>query len=158
MTLLRAWFDARSLREKRLILAMLGLAALTLAWAAIILPVSDGLNASRERHDDAVVRLADTEARVEALAALRRARPPATAGGLDAAIRASADAAGLPLETLNQLGPARVQVGLGSARAGALMAWTASLERQGLLVDSAQLTNNGDQTVAARLTLRARQP
>ena len=46
---MRDWFASRSLRERRLILVMLGLAAVTLVWAAIILPVRNGLSSSRER-------------------------------------------------------------------------------------------------------------
>ena len=156
MTPLRAWFDARSPREKRLILVMLALAVLVLLWAGVVLPVTDGLAAARERHGDAVIRLAETEARMDSLAALGRARAPSLAGGLDAAVRAGAEAAGFAPQTLNLLGPDRVQVGIASARPGALIGWAASLEQQGLLVDSLQLTNNGDGSVAATLTLRAR--
>ena len=156
MTGLRPWFDARSLREKRLILTMLALAVLTFVWAGVIVPVGDALSSARERHGDAVIRLAETQARVDALNKLARARPPALAGGLDAAVRTSADAAGLPLQALNQMGPDRVQVGVATARAGALLAWSSSLERQGLLVDSVQLTDNGDRTVRADMTIRSR--
>jgi general secretion pathway protein M len=153
---LRLWFDGRSLREKRLLLAMLALAALTLVWAGIVLPVTDGLSSSRQRLGDAVVRLGETEARVDALAALARARPAALPGGLDAELRRRADAAGFTLGTLNQLGPGRVQIGIASARGGALMAWVASLESAGILVESMRLTDGGDHTVAAQMTLRAR--
>ncbi len=156
MTALRVWFDGRSLRERRLILAMLALAVLVVLWAGVALPVTDGLASARERHGEAVIRLAETQARVDTIAALARGRAPALTGGLDAAVRASADQAGFALGTLNLLGPDRVQAGIASARPGALVAWVALLERQGLLVDSLQLTNNNDGSVAATLTLRVR--
>ena len=156
MTGLRAWFVGRSLREKRLILAMLALALLTLLWAGIVLPVTDGLLSSRQRQQDAVVRLGDTEARVAALQALAKARPAALAGGLDAELRRRADAAGFTLGTLNQLGTGRVQLGIGSAKGAALMAWVAGLEQDGILVESMRVTDNGDDTLAAQMTLRAR--
>ena len=156
MTRLRAWFDALSLREKRLILAMLALAVLTLLWGGIVLPVTDGLSSIRQRQQDAVIRLGDTEARVAALEALGKARPAALSGGLDAELRRRADAAGFTVQTLNQLGPGRAQLGLASARGGALMAWVEDLERSGILVESMRLTDNGDHTLAAQMTLRAR--
>lgn len=156
MTGLRAWFDGRSLRERRLILVMLGLAALTLLWAGIVLPVTDGLSSSRQRQQDAVIRLGDTEARVAALEALAKARPAALSGGLDAELRRRAEAAGFTLQTLNQLGPGRVQLGIASARGGALMTWVAGLEQGGILVEAMRLTDNGDRTLAAQMTLRAR--
>ena len=69
---LRTWFEGRSLRERRLILAMLALAALTLVWAAVVRPVRDGLASARERHADAVIRLAETETAVDAIRAAGR--------------------------------------------------------------------------------------
>ena len=156
MTALRLWFEGRALREKRLILVMLALAALTFVWAGIILPVTDGLSSSRQRQQDAVIRLGDTEARVAALEALAKARPAALTGGLDGELRRRADAAGFTLQTLNQLGPGRVQLGIASARGAALMTWIAGLEQAGILVESMRLTDNGDHTLAAQMTLRAR--
>lgn len=153
---LRAWFGGRSLREKRLILAMVALAALTLIWAGIILPVTDGLSSSRQRQQDAVIRLGDTEARVMALEALAKAKPAALSGGLDAELRRRADAAGFTLQMLNQIGPGRVQIGIASARGPALMTWVAGLEQGGILVETMRLTDNGDHTLAAQMTLRAR--
>ena len=67
MTALRAWFDGRSLRERRLLLVMTALLVLVILWAGIIRPVGDGLSSARGRHADAVVRLGETEAAVEAI-------------------------------------------------------------------------------------------
>lgn len=156
MTGVRVWFAALSLREKRLVLATLALAALTLLWAGIWIPVTDGLLSSRQRQADAVIRLGDTEARVAELAALAKARPAALTGGLDAELRRRADAAGFTLQTLNQLGPGRVQIGIASARGGALMAWVAGLEQGGILVESMRLTDNGDHSLAVQMTLYGR--
>ena len=60
MTGLRHWFEGRSLREKRLLVAMAALAVLTLIWGAVIRPVGDGLSSARERHASAVTRLGDS--------------------------------------------------------------------------------------------------
>ena len=66
MTGARVWFEGRSLRERRLILVMLALAALTIAWGGVIRPLGDALASARTRHADAVIRLGETRARVEA--------------------------------------------------------------------------------------------
>ena len=58
---LRAWFGALSLREKRLVLAAAALAFVTLFWFALVRPVSDGLADARVRHNNAVLRLAEIE-------------------------------------------------------------------------------------------------
>ena len=150
------WFGGRSLREKRLILAMLALGSLTIVWVGIIRPVSDGLSFSRERYRDAAIRLGDTRSRVAAVTDLTRSHHRPLTGAFDAAVRASADQAGFTLQTLNGLGADRVQVGIASARPGALFAWIATLERSGFLVGSLATTDNGDHTIAAQMTLMAR--
>ena len=154
MTALRTWFAGRSLRERRLLVVMVALAALTLVWAGIILPVRDGLDSARTRHADAVVRLAETENTVEALQAARRVRP--LTGALADVLRAEAEAAGFTLATLDEQGAGRVHLTIQSARGPALSAWLARLERLGILVDAATLRDNGDNTLAADLVLRAR--
>lgn len=156
MTALIAWFDGRSLREKRLLLVMAALAVLTLVWAGIIRPVGDGLSSARERHADAVQRLGETEARVAAIRDATRDQPLPLTGTLADTVRAQAAQAGFELASLSQPAGDRVAVTIASARPGALTIWLARLERIGILVDAAALTDNGDRTVAATLTLKAR--
>ncbi|WP_447412411.1 type II secretion system protein GspM, partial [Clostridium perfringens] len=86
----------------RLILVMLGLTALTLVWAGIVRPVRDGLSSARERHADAVVRLATTESAVDAIRGAGR-RVPLT-GSLADALRAQAESAGFVLASLDERG------------------------------------------------------
>ncbi|MEN2785141.1 type II secretion system protein GspM [Sphingomonas qilianensis] len=152
----RTWFDGRSLREKRMLLAMAGLALLTVIWAGIILPVTDALSSARERHAGAVVRLGETQARLAVLQDLQRDRPAALGAPLDTVIRLRANEAGFPLSLATPMGNDRVQIAITSAKPGALLGWIGELERAGILVDSLNMTNNGDQTVAAQMTLRAR--
>jgi len=152
------WFRSRSLREQRLLLVMVALLALTIVWAAIILPVTDALSTARTRHDAAVVVLAETEARVLDVKALERDRPAPLGAPLDTVIRDRANAAGFALATVTRVGDNGVQIGIGSARPGALMAWIAGLEDDGILVDTLTLTDNGDKTVAAQASLRVRGP
>ena len=155
MTGLRAWFAGRSLREKRLLLVMAALAALTLIWAGIIRPVGDGLSSARERHADAVERLGETQARIDALHLASSHRPAPLTGVLADAVRARADAAGFVIASLDSAGAGRVKIGIQSVRPGALTAWLARSEAAGILVESATLTDNGDRTAGATLVLKA---
>ena len=156
MTALRAWFETRSLREKRLILVMLALLVLTVIWYGIIRPIGDALSAERARHAAAVIRLGETRAAVAAIRSVERNRPPPLTGSFADAVRARAAEAGFALASLDQDGPGRVRVSIQSARPAALTPWLARLEAAGVLVDAATLTNNGDRTVAVQLTLKAR--
>ena len=156
MTGLRHWFEGRSLREKRLLVAMAALAVLTLIWGAVIRPVGDGLSSARERHASAVTRLGETQAQVAILREAQRTRPAPLTGALADVVRVQADAAGFAVTSLDQDGPDRVRIAIPSARPAALTAWLARLERAGILVDSATMTNSGNRTVSATMTLKAR--
>ena len=153
---LKTWFDARSLREKRLILVMGALAILTFVWGGIIRPVTDGLSSARERYAGAVVRLGNTQARVAAVHALQQNRPAALSGPLEANVRTRAEQAGFPLSAATPIDNGRVQIAINSARPAALLSWIADLEGAGILVDTLNVTNNGDKTVAVQMTLKAR--
>lgn len=153
---LRLWFAGRSLREKRLLVVMMALAVLVLVWAAIILPVTDGLSSARTRHADAVIRLAETQARLKAVEALQQQRPAPIEASLEAVIRDRANEAGFALASLSVQGQDRVQITIASARPGPLFGWIAGLESAGILVDSLVTTDNGDRTISAQMTLKVR--
>ena len=153
---LRLWFAARSLREKRLLIVMVALAAVTLVWALIIRPVNDGLSNARERHENAVIRLAETQARVKAVAAIEQQHPAAIGAPLDATIRDRANEAGFALTSVNADGPNRVQIAIATARPGALFGWIAQLESAGIIVESLATSDNGDKTVSAQISFRVR--
>ncbi|SEM42559.1 general secretion pathway protein M [Sphingomonas gellani] len=155
MTRAFPWFAARSLREQRLILVMLALLAVTVTWAGIIRPVGDALSSAQERQADAVTRLGETRAQVEAVRTAQALHGPALAGTLADTVRARADAAGFTLASLDPQADDRVHVTLSSARPGVLVAWLARLERAGVLIDSTRMTDNGDRTVSADLVLKA---
>lgn len=147
------WYSARSLREKRLLLIMVALAAVTIIWAGIIRPVGDALSSAQSRQVDAVTRLGETRAAVAAVRSAQALRGRALTGTLADAVRARADAAGFQLNNLDEQAPDRVHVTLTSARPAAIVPWLARLERQGLLVQGARLTDNGDRTVAVDLVI-----
>lgn len=153
---LRAWFDARSLRERRLILVMLALAVVTILWAGIIRPVRNGLSDSRERYTAAVVRLGEAEAVLSQVKAIQRRQLPAPNGALADVVRARAESAGLTLAGLDSEAPDRVRVTITTVRAGALTQWIAALEGEGVLVDSLTVSGAGGNAVSAQMTLTAR--
>ncbi len=155
---LQTWFRSRSLREQRLLLVMSALLALTIVWAGIILPLTDALSSARTRHDAAVVLLGETEARVHDIKAFEQDRPAPLGAPLDTIIRDRANAAGFALANVTRVGDSGVQIGIASARPGALMAWIGGLEDDGILVDTLTLTDNGDKTVGAQISLRVRGP
>lgn len=152
---LRLWFAALSLREKRLVLVAMALAALTLFWFGLIRPVSDGLYAARVRHNDAVLRLAATEAQLRDIAQMQRNRPPPLQAPLDETIRARASAAGFALSNVTPQPGNAVQVQIAAARPIALFGWVAQLEADGIIVVALSTTDNGDRTLAAVVTLKA---
>ncbi|MDR6113268.1 MULTISPECIES: type II secretion system protein GspM [unclassified Sphingomonas] len=154
MTSLKLWFDGRSTREKRLLLVMAALMVVTLLWGGILRPLGDGLSSARERHADAVIRLGEAQAIADELR--QRRRRPALSGTLADTIRLSAEQAGFTLSGLTEDGPGRVRAQIASARAAALTPWLARLERGGVLVEQATLTDNGDRTLGVALVLRAR--
>lgn len=151
-----AWFNARSLREKRLLVVMAALLAVTLVWLAIIRPFGDALSSERERHAAAVIRLGETQAQVEALRQIGRLRSAPLTGSFADAVRARAAEAGFAVSTLDEDGSGRVRVGIAGARPAALVPWLARLELAGILVEGATFTDKGDRTVGVLLTLKAR--
>ena len=158
MTGLPAWFAGRSLREKRLLVVMVALMALTLVWYALIRPFGDALSSERERHADAVVRLGVRQAGVDAIRSLQRQRPAPLTGVFADVVRARAADAGFAIDSLTEDGPSRVRVGIASARPAALVPWLARLEAAGILVDAATFTDKGDRTLGVQLTLKQRAP
>ncbi|WBH16295.1 type II secretion system protein GspM [Sphingomonas radiodurans] len=156
MTPVMIWYQGRSLREKRLLLIMVALFALTLIWAAVIRPVRDGLESTRERHATAVVQLGEVQRQVAAVKAIQRGRPRAPEGAIADLVRARADEAGFALASLEPDGD-RIRITIATAKPGALLGWIAGLEAEGLLVDASTINGNGDGTVAATLTLKGRE-
>lgn len=153
---LKSWFDGRTLRERRMLLAMLAMIALTVIWFGIFLPISDGLSSSRTRLNDAVIRLGQAQAERDAIADLAQNRPQPIPGALADYLRQSAGDAGFALSDVEPQSDDRVKIAIPTARPGALFAWLADLEAAGVVVATIDVSNNGDQTVAAQVLLMER--
>lgn len=150
------WWRGRTLREQRLLLVMLALAALVLGWLIVVRPLSDALDAARTRHGAAVVALGEARARD---AAGRRNGGAASASvtlPVDSQIAQSATEAGFAGARIASQGPTRASVALDAARPQALFGWVAQLERRGLAVERLRAQANADRTLSAEIALRAR--
>ena len=155
MTGLNAWWRSRTLREQRLLLAMLALAAAVLAWALVIRPLADSLAAARARHDAAVAALATVRAQSAALGAAGARPAVALDAPLDTMLSNAAAQAGFPVTRVERAGASRATMLLGSVRPQAFFAWLAALEARGLVVERLSLSPAGPQTLQAQLTIRA---
>jgi general secretion pathway protein M len=147
------WWRARSLREQRLLLVMLALLAVTLLWLGIYRPVQDALSRTRARHQEAVVRLGEVREQADALRALRKTGLPSLPAPLAAMVTQSATDAGFTNASVAPQGERRVSVSIPSARPAPVLAWIASLEARGVVVERFSARANSDQTLAVDATL-----
>lgn len=152
----KSWWATRTLREQRLLLVMAGLAAVVLAWLLILRPLSDALSNARERHNQAVLALADVRAQAQAIADAQGAAPAALAGPLDAMLAQSAAEAGFSNARVTPEGGNRAVVAVDAARPQAFFGWVAGMERRGLIVDRLSAAANPDRTLSVQVTFRMR--
>lgn len=151
-----SWWEARTAREKQLVLAAAVLLALLMVWVAIVRPIADARAAAEQRLNLAVAELA--KARADA-AALRQARP---AGGapvplpLDGFLMTAGSEAGLTNLVVIGDGPARATATVPNVRPQAFFGWLTQLEARGIIVESLSARPNSDQTIAVEAILRAR--
>lgn len=143
-----------TLRERVLILIMLGLLAVVVLWLGIVRPVNDALARARAEHVIAVDRAGQIDA---AVLALRRTAgaAPVLEGALDQIVAQSATEAGFTLESQNLVGPDRMAIAIGSARPTALFTWLSVLEARGIGVETITVQPGANGTVSARIMLRA---
>ena len=152
---LLSWYRARTLREQRLVLAGGVIALLAFAYLLIV-PLNDILESERGRHATDVIALGETQVRIDAVKAAQGERVAPLQEPIETVIRDRANDAGFALAAVTPQGTDRVAISIASARPGALTGWVAELEATGILVEQLTTTDNGDRTVAAQITLRAR--
>lgn len=151
---IKRWFAALSLREKRLVLAAVALAIITLFWFGLVRPVSDGLADARIRHSTAVQRLAEIESQIESVKIMQRTRPAPISAPLETVVRERAAEAGFALATVSPQPNNGLQIAIAAARPAAFFAWVADLEASGILVESLSTSDNADQTISATVVLK----
>lgn len=148
------WWRGRTLREQRLLLVMFALAAIVLGWLLVVRPLSDARTAAQQRHDAAVVALAEARARAEA-AGRRQGPRTAVALPVDATVSRTATEAGFASARIASQGAAAASIAIDAARPQAFFGWVAQLERQGLAVASLRARANQDRTLAVEASFRA---
>ena len=141
-----AWWSGRTLRERRMLLVMIGLLSAVFAWLGVVQPVLVWRAAAADRAEVAALTLAEVRA---AAASFGPERPVATAPaeGLEPLIRRTASAAGLDVVTV--MSPSG-QLGfqLSSVGSGPLFAWLGALETDHRLsICSLGVTENTDATL-----------
>lgn len=151
MSALATFWQARSVREQRLLGLMALLALPILIWLLILRPLD-------EARADAARRLAAATADIVALGAAKamlEAAPAAGAGPVMPRVQAAVSAAGLSLSSLDASGPNGVTARIAAARAPVLLRLIAALEAEGISVTSLSVSRNQDTSVNAQFTATA---
>lgn len=151
---MRQWYDARSVRERWLLLAMLAIAMALVAWLLVIVPLRATYASALERHLAAV----DRHGRVLALTEMARkspARPTAAqpAGDIALIVGDSARAAGLVLNGSTAAGERGLDVTMSKAAPSTALGWLGGLERIGYRVEQLRVSPGADGTVAVSARL-----
>jgi len=132
---------------------MLGLVALVLVWLLVVRPLGDAFERAKQRHNVAVLALAEARARSNPGGARASVAPPLP---LDALVSRTAADAGFTAAQVTGGGPTTARLALAAARPKALFGWIATLEAQGVRVDRLQARANPDRTVAVEAAFSAR--
>jgi general secretion pathway protein M len=152
-----AWWRERSRREQVLLGVMLVLAAITFVWLLVVRPLGDALASARERHERAVVALAEARSQADIILRIEGQKSPPLEGTLDALVSASAAEAGFALSRITPDGDSRVAIAMSAVKPQAFFAWLDRLERErGLVVERLNATSNSDRTLSVELSLRSR--
>jgi general secretion pathway protein M len=151
------WWRQRSRREQLLLAVMLALAGITLVWLLVIRPLGDALANSRERHERAVIALAEARSQARIISRLEGQRLPALDGPLLMLVSADAAESGFALTRITPDGDRRVSLSMSSAKPQSFFAWLDRLEKgRGLVVERLSVASNSDRTLSVELTLRTR--
>lgn len=142
-TLLRAYWEQRSTREQWMLGIMLALLAAVILWLGVARPLA----AARADSSEALRAATDRNASIRASVKVLKALPPAPTTGpaapLDQIVSQSASEAGLTMERAQALGDDRIDIAIASVRPVALLSWIATLEAQGIRVETIRAQPGG---------------
>lgn len=150
------WWQTRTLREQRLLLAMSGLALVVLVWLLVIRPLNDSLAAAKERHTAAVLALADIRAEAAAIRSAQQGPPASLGAPVETVLSQAASEAGFSITRIDPIGSGQATLVMETVRPQAFFGWVAQMESRGLIVDRLSATTNSDRTLAVQVTFRAR--
>lgn len=149
------FYSSRSLREKRLLMAMIAILVPLLIYFLLVVPLSNAYRNALQQHLDAV----DRHGRVSALAARSaggRAAVAPTVPDLSLYLIDSARQNGIEASSQGSANNASVQVQYSAA--GSLFAWIGSLETAGFAIDSVRISPAGEGMVSGTFTVRGGRP
>ncbi len=133
----KLYWDERSRREQVMLGVMFALLAVVILWLGLLMPLQAGQRSARTALTDATDRNAAMRMKVKLLKALPRgASGGVAASPIDQFIGQSAGEAGLTLERSQPQGDDRIDIAIASVRPVALFTWLATLEGQGLRVET----------------------
>lgn len=131
-----AWAE-RSPREQWMLGVMFALLAVVLLWFGVAMPLERAHLSARDDLRAATDRNAAIRATVKQLKALPpETDRPGAATPIDQLVGQSAGEAGLTLERAQAQGSDRMEIALASVRPVALFSWLATLEAQGVRIDT----------------------
>lgn len=154
MKALRDCWSALSDRERRLVTILLVIVGGMILWLGIWRPVRAGITNGWSRYDAAV----DANASVRANLRLLRVRAGKSAhhdAPIGQNVAQSASEVGLTLDRSAAQGEGRLAITIGSARAGAALAWLTGLEAHGVRVETISMIPGATlDTVTVQAVLR----
>ncbi len=151
----RTWYGERSLRERRMLLAMAAIALPLLLWLALILPIERAYRHALERQLEAV----DRHARIASLAERAkgsRATVPPPVADLPLYLIDSARQAGLTAVPSGAPVAGAAGVTIAAANASAALGWLSALEAQGYAVSDVRIAPGANRQVAVTATIGVR--
>jgi len=149
------WWRLRTTREHGLLPGMCALLAVTLIWFGIVRPLGDALADARARHTRAITAEAEARGQAEAIAELRRNRPPRLDIPVRVFVPQAASAAGFTVSRSDAFEPDGVSIVIASARPGAFFTWLSGLQARGLIVEALSASPNPDRTLSVQFTVRS---
>ncbi|MEK6637474.1 MAG: type II secretion system protein M [Pseudomonadota bacterium] len=152
----RSWWGERSLREQWMLVFMVTAIAAFLMWFAVLMPLANGLERARARHNQAVVDLATVRGKASALKTIL-AKPALPLGApVPAFVSQSAGEAGFTLSRTDPVGTNGVVIAIVAAKSPAMFDWLNNLDARGIFVSQLTIRTNSDMTIAVDATLNAR--
>lgn len=147
------WYAGLTGRERVLVTVAGALAAVVVLVYGIVVPVGSAWDEAAQRHAASVERAGRVLAGLDAL---KRPAPKSAAGAgpVDQQVAASAEAAGLVIQSSQPRGFDVVAIAIATARGPATLAWLDALAAQGIGVESLTVTPAADGTVSVNATLR----
>jgi general secretion pathway protein M len=136
MERMQAYWAERSPREQVMLGVMFALLAVVILWFGVAMPLDRAQRSARDTLLEATDRNAAVRAAVRQLKALPRAVETGPSAPLDQLVGQGAGEAGLTLERAQAQGPDRMEIAIASIRPVALFSWIATLEAQGVRVDT----------------------